>query len=64
MGILTWMMVAIVLLAIIGQGWNSFVSSIFKGISRVLDSINPLIRDASKEAKQYIYNITMNASAL
>jgi hypothetical protein len=64
MGILTWMMVAIVLLAIIGQGWNSFVSSIFKGISRVLDSINPLIRDASKEAKHYIYNITKNASAL
>src|SRR5437899_1855288 len=32
MGLLAWIMITVVVLSIIGQGWNVFVSSIFKGV--------------------------------
>ena len=64
MGLLTWIMLTVVILSIIGQGWNVFVSSIFKGIARVLNSISPITRDLDKIAKEYAANnITKSVAA-
>jgi uncharacterized membrane protein len=53
MGLLTWIILTVVVLSIIGQGWNVFVSSVFRGIDKVLNGISPIARDLGNEAKQY-----------
>ena len=53
MGLLTWIMVTVVILSIIGEGWNVFVSSVFKGIDQVFTGISPIVKDLDKQAKQY-----------
>ena len=58
MGLLTWIILTVVVLSIIGQGWNVFVSSVFRGIDKVLNGISPITRDLGNEAKQYADNIT------
>jgi hypothetical protein len=58
MGLLTWIILTVVVLSIIGQGWNVFVSSVFRGIDKVLNGIGPITRDLGSEAKQYADNIT------
>jgi uncharacterized membrane protein len=58
MGLLTWIILTVVVLSIIGQGWNVFVSSVFRGIDKVLNAISPIARDLGNEAKQYADNIT------
>jgi uncharacterized membrane protein len=58
MGLLTWIILTVVVLSIIGQGWNVFVSSVFRGIDKVLNGIRPIARDLGNEAKQYADNIT------
>ena len=64
MGLLTWIMLIVVILSIIGQGWNVFVSSIFKGLDKILSSISPIARDLDKIAKDYAANnITKNVAA-
>lgn len=54
---------AVVILSIIKRGWNVFVSSIFKGIDKALNGINPIDRDLDNEAEQYTNNINKNAPA-
>ena len=58
MGLLTWIILTVVVLSIIGQGWSVFVSSVFRGIDKVLNGISPIARDLGNEAKQYADNIT------
>jgi multisubunit Na+/H+ antiporter MnhC subunit len=58
MGLLTWLILAIIILSIIGQGWNLFVSSVFRGIDKVLNGISPIATDLGNEAKKYANNIT------
>jgi hypothetical protein len=63
MGLLRWLILAVVILSIIGQGWNVFVSSIFRGIDKILNGVIPIDRDLGSEAKQYANNITMSIPA-
>ena len=60
MGLLTWIIVAVVVLAIIGLGWQTFFSGISQGAEKVAS--NPFIKDATKEAKEFVGNATDNAS--
>lgn len=53
-------MLTIVVLSIIGQGWNVFVSSIFRGIDKALNGINPIDRDLANEVEQYTNSINKN----
>jgi len=53
MGLLTWAMLTVVILSIIGKEWNVFVSSIFRGIDKILNGISPIAIDLGSEAKQY-----------
>jgi hypothetical protein len=45
MGLLTWTILTVVILSIIGQGWNVFISSVFKGIVKILNGISPIATD-------------------
>ncbi|HZA08336.1 MAG TPA: hypothetical protein VE619_11585 [Nitrososphaeraceae archaeon] len=63
MGLLTWIMLIVVILSIIGQGWNVFVASIFRGLDKILSSISPIARDLDKIAKDYAAsNFTKNVA--
>jgi uncharacterized membrane protein len=57
MGLITWIIVAIVILAIIGLGWRVFVSGVFKGAQEIIDS-NPIVKNITEKAKHYLSNIT------
>jgi uncharacterized membrane protein len=57
MGLITWIIVAIVILAIIGLGWRVFVSGVFKGAQEIIDS-NPIVKNITEKAKRYLSNIT------
>jgi uncharacterized membrane protein len=61
MGAFTWMIVIIVILAIIGLGWQVFVSGIFKGAEKIMNA-DPVLKNTSREAKQYFGSIIKNAS--
>jgi hypothetical protein len=64
MGLLAWILMTVVVLSIIGQGWNVFVSSIFKGVDKLLNGISPIAKDLDKQVKQYAAtnNITSSIS--
>ena len=61
MGLLTWIfltfILTIIILSMIGLGWNVFISSVFRGIDKVLNGISPIARDLGNEARQYASNI-------
>jgi uncharacterized membrane protein len=61
MGALTWIILVIVILAIVGLGWQVFVSGVFKGAERIMNA-DPILKNTSREAKQYFGSIIKNAS--
>jgi len=61
MGLLTWIIVGVVVLAIIGLGWQLFFSGVTKGAEKVLS--NPAVKNASNEAKQFVGNAANKVTA-
>jgi hypothetical protein len=61
MGLTTWIIIAILILSIVGLGWQTFVLGVFKGGEKIINS-NPEIKNATQEVKQYIVNIIKGAS--
>jgi uncharacterized membrane protein len=61
MGAFTWIILIIVILAIIGLGWQVFVSGVFRGAEKIINT-NPILKNTTQEAKQYFGNIIKNAS--
>jgi anionic cell wall polymer biosynthesis LytR-Cps2A-Psr (LCP) family protein len=61
MGLVTWITIVVLILAIIGLGWHTFVSGVFKGAEKIING-NPEIKNITEKAKQYIVNVTKNAS--
>jgi hypothetical protein len=60
MGLLTWVIVGIVVLAIIGLGWQIFFPGVTKGAEKVLS--NPTVKKASNQAKEFLANVTNNVT--
>ena len=61
MGALTLIILVIVILAIIGLGWQVFVSGVFKGAERIINT-NPALKNTTQEAKQYFGAVIKNVS--
>lgn len=59
MSLITWIVVAIIILAIIGIGWQAFISGVFKGAKKLgITPSNPAIKNVTEKARQFINNIT------
>ena len=59
MSLITWIVVAIIILAIIGIGWQAFISGVFKGAKKLgITPSNPEIKNVTEKARQFINNIT------
>jgi len=59
MGLLTWVIIAVVVLAVIGLGIGTFYSGILQGAQTV--GSNPVVKDATGEAKEFAGNITQKS---
>jgi hypothetical protein len=60
MGLLTWIVIGVVILAVIGLGWQAFFSGVAKGGEKVLS--NPVVNNASNQAKEFAGNMTNNVT--
>jgi hypothetical protein len=60
MGLLTWIIIGVVILAIIGLGLGTFLSGVWQGAQEV--GSNPAVQNATGEAKEYIGNVTKNTT--
>ena len=54
MGILTWIIVAIVILAVLGLGWDNFFAGVKKGADKI--GITSLIGNATDSATEMAKN--------
>lgn len=61
MGLLTWVIIAVVILAVIGLGVGTFYSGILQGAQKV--GSNTIVKDATGEATEFAANITNSASS-
>jgi hypothetical protein len=61
MGLTTWIIICILILTIVGLGWQTFVLGVFKGGEKIINS-NPEIKNATQKVKQYIVNIIKGIS--
>ena len=56
MGILVWILVAIVFLAIMGLGWNTFFEGVKKGAERI--GIAPILENVTNSATEIAKNVS------
>lgn len=56
MGILVWIVIIIVFLAIVGLGWNTFFEGVRKGAERI--GIGPIIENVTNSAKEIAKNMS------
>ena len=54
MGILTWIIVAIIILAVLGLGWDNFFAGVKKGADKI--GITSLIENATDSATEMAKN--------
>jgi hypothetical protein len=60
-GLLIWIIIGIIILAIIGLGWKVFVSGVFKGANKIVDS-TPTLKNIANKSKEYIVNTMKNVT--
>jgi hypothetical protein len=56
MGILVWIVVIIVFLAIVGLGWNTFFEGVKKGAYRI--GITPILENVTHSATEIAKNVS------
>jgi hypothetical protein len=61
MGLLTWVIIAVVVLAVIGLGFGTFYSGILQGAETI--GSNTIVREATDEAEEFAANITQKSTA-
>lgn len=54
MGLFTLFLVTIVILGVIGLGWKTFSSGIISGFETVLDVGEPILKNLTQEAEDYV----------
>jgi hypothetical protein len=52
--LLTFLLVIIVILAIVGLGWKAFSSGVITGFEKAVDVGTPVIKDPTLEARDYM----------
>jgi hypothetical protein len=60
MGLLTWILIAVIVLVIIGIGAGTFLSGLMSGAQKV--GSNPVIKNATEEGKNFAKEAIQNAT--
>ncbi|AIC16268.1 hypothetical protein [Nitrososphaera viennensis] len=61
MGLLTWVIVAVVVVLIIGIGVEAFFSGLISGAEKL--GSNPVIKNATEEGKNFAKDAVQNATS-
>jgi hypothetical protein len=61
MGLISWVVIGVILLAIIGLGWQTFLAGVKKGADKI--GLTPIIKNITYEAKQSFGGIAKNLSS-
>lgn len=61
MGLLTWVIIAVVVLAVIGLGVGTFYSGILQGAQTI--GSNPVVKDATGDAKEFASDIVPKSAS-
>jgi hypothetical protein len=56
MGLLTWVVIVAVVLAIIGLGWQTFFGGMFEGAERIGE--NPVIQNMTNGAEGFVDRVS------
>lgn len=60
MGLFTLIMVAVIVLAIIGLGWQNFFTGVSRGGEKIASS--PIVRNVTNEVEEFVANATDDAA--
>lgn len=65
MGLLTLVLIVLVILAVIGLGWKTFSAGIISGFETVLDMGQPIVKNLTQEAREYVnsQNLILSSTA-
>lgn len=55
MGLVTWIVIGVVILAIIGLGWETFFSGVAQGVEKL--GQNPIVENITNGAKEAVESI-------
>lgn len=61
MGLLTWVIVAVVIVLIIGIGVEAFFSGLISGAEKL--GANPVVKNATEEGKNFAKDTIQNATS-
>jgi uncharacterized membrane protein len=61
MGLIAWIVVVVTILAIMGLGWNVFVSGVYKGAEKIMGN-STILKKMTEKAQQFVGNIIKNGS--
>jgi hypothetical protein len=64
MGLFTLLLIAVVILAVIGLGWKTFSSGVIGGFEQILDVGQPIVKNLTQEAKEYVNNPSLVLASL
>lgn len=54
MGLFGFILLIVIVLAVIGLGWQTFSSGVIAGFEKALDVGTPIIKELTQEAKDYM----------
>jgi hypothetical protein len=54
MGLFGFILLIVIVLAVIGLGWQTFSSGVITGFEKALDVGTPIIKELTQEAKDYM----------
>jgi hypothetical protein len=60
MGVITWIVIAVVILAILGLGWQTFFAGVKKGADKV--GLTSIVKNITDQAKQSFGGVVKNLS--
>jgi hypothetical protein len=65
MGLLTLILIVLVIFAVIGLGWKTFSSGIISGFETVMDVGQPIIKNLTQGAREYVNspNLILSSTA-
>ena len=54
MGLFGFILLVVIILAVIGLGWQTFSSGVITGFEKAVDVGTPIIKELAQEAKDYM----------
>jgi hypothetical protein len=56
MGLFGFVLLLVIILAIMGLGWQMFSSGVINGFEKAIDIGTPIIKNLTQEARDYVYS--------